>query len=74
MTIDELKREALSLDPSTRAGLARDLLSSLDDLSEDEIEQLWLEEALRRHDEVASGAVETVTAEEALAKARAARG
>lgn len=74
MTIDELKREALGLDPSTRASLARDLQTSLDDLSESEIEQLWLEEAVRRHDEVASGEVETGTMEDAFAKARAARG
>ena len=73
MTIDELRREALGLDLSTRASLARDLLSSLDDLSEAEIEQLWLEDSLRRHDEVVSGAVETVAMDVALAKARAAR-
>jgi hypothetical protein len=73
MTIDELRREALDLDLSSRASLARDLLSSLDNLSEAEIEQLWLEESLRRHREVVSGAVETVTVDEALAKARAAR-
>lgn len=73
MTIDELKREALQLDPSSRAGLARDLLESLDDLTEAEIEQLWLEEAERRHQEIVSGAVDTVSMEEALSKARAAR-
>ena len=73
MTIDELKREALQLDPSTRASLARDLLESLDDLSEAEIEQLWLAEAERRHHQIISGAVETVSMEEALSKARAAR-
>lgn len=73
MSIDELRREALGLDLSTRASLARDLLSSLDDLSEAEVEQLWLEESLCRHEEVVSGADETVTMDEALAKARAAR-
>ena len=73
MTIDELRREALGLDLPGRASLARDLLSSLDDLSEAEVEQLWLEESLRRHQEVASGAVRTVSADEALARARAAR-
>jgi hypothetical protein len=73
MTIDELRREALGLDPSSRASLARDLLSSLDELSEAEIEQLWLEESARRHEEVVSGAVETIAMDEALAKARAAR-
>jgi hypothetical protein len=57
MTIEELKREALRLDPSGRANLARDLLSSLDALSDSEIEQLWLEEATRRHDEIVAGTV-----------------
>jgi hypothetical protein len=71
MTIDELKREALQMDPSMRASLARDLLESLDDLSEAEIEQLWLDEAERRHQQIVSGAVETVSMEEALSKARA---
>lgn len=70
MTIDELKREALRLDPSQRAGLARDLLDSLDDLSEPEVERLWLDEAARRHEQVVSGEVVTVPFEEALAKAR----
>jgi hypothetical protein len=73
MTIDELRREALGLDLSSRARLAHELISSLDGLSEAEIEQLWLEESQRRLDEVASGAVESVSVEEALAKARAAR-
>jgi hypothetical protein len=73
MTIDELKREALQLDPSKRASLARDLLESLDDLTEAEVEQLWLEEAERRHQQIVTGAVETVSMEEALSKARAAR-
>ena len=48
MTIDELRREALGLDLSSRARLAHELLNSLDDLSEAEIEQLWLEESQRR--------------------------
>lgn len=42
-------------------------------LSEAEIEELWLEESLRRHQEVVSGVVETESLDEALAKARATR-
>ena len=71
MTIDELKREALRLDVSERAGLARDLLESLEDLSEVEAEKLWLEEAVRRDEEIRSGAVKAIPMEEALSKARA---
>lgn len=73
MTIDELKREALQLDPSTRAGLARDLLVSLDDLSEAEVERLWLEEAVRRDEEMASGKVQPIPMDEVFAELRSAR-
>ena len=73
MTIDELMHEALSLDPRGRAHLAHRLLDSLDELSAAEVEQLWLEESERRHTEVASGAVETVSVDEAIARARARR-
>lgn len=40
MTIDGIKREALRLSPSVRADLARELLESLDDLPEQDIERL----------------------------------
>lgn len=73
MTIDELKREALGLDPSSRASLAHELIVSLDELSEAEVEQLWLEEAERRREEIVSGKVEAIPADEVFAKARAAR-
>ncbi|MBU2602799.1 MAG: addiction module protein [Actinobacteria bacterium] len=73
MTLNELRREALQLDPSTRARLARELLESLDDLTDAQVEQLWLHEADQRHEQIVSGAVETVPMEEALSKARAAR-
>lgn len=71
MTIDELKRAALSLDPPGRADLARELLSSLDDLPEDEIERLWVEEALRRDAEIDAGTARCIPADEVFAAARA---
>ena len=73
MTIDELKRQALQMDPSTRAGLARDLLASLDDLSEAEVQRLWLEEAVRRDEEMASGKVQPIPMDEVFAELRASR-
>ena len=73
MTIDELKREMLQLDASTRARLARDLLDSLDSLSEAEVERLWLEEAARRDEEMASGKVQPIPMDEVFAELRAAR-
>jgi len=74
MTVDELRRAALQLDHAARAKLGHDLLESLDDLSEGENEQLWLQEAVRRHDAIAAGEVETIPGDEVLAQVRAARG
>ena len=55
MSIDEIKMEALKLNPASRARLARDLLASLDTLSAADLEQLWLDEAVRRDDEIDQG-------------------
>ena len=73
MSVDELKAEVLRLDPQTRAFLARELLASLDALSEAEIENLWLDEALRRDDEVDSGVTRAYPADEVLDRARTRR-
>jgi putative addiction module component (TIGR02574 family) len=70
MSIEELKSEALKLSPESRAYLARELLASLDDMSEAELEQLWLDEAIRRDAELDSGASQAFPAEEVLARAR----
>jgi len=48
VNIQELEAEALKLDPKARARLAGKLLSSLEELSEEEVTQLWAEEAQRR--------------------------
>lgn len=48
MSIDELEAEALRLEPRARARLAGRLLDSLESLSPEENEQIWLEEAERR--------------------------
>ncbi|MEI7815004.1 MAG: addiction module protein [Coriobacteriia bacterium] len=73
MTVEELMREVLALDASTRANMAHELLNSLDSLSEAEIEQLWIEEAVRRNAELDAGIAGTVSAEESLMRARARR-
>ncbi|BAS28721.1 addiction module protein [Limnochorda pilosa] len=55
MTVEKLESEALKLDPGARAKLAAKLLLSLEELSDAENEQLWAEEAQRRHDELVAG-------------------
>jgi hypothetical protein len=71
MTVDELMRAALGLNAAERASMAHELLSSLESLSEAEVEQLWVEEALRRSAEIDAGLVETIPADQVIAEARA---
>ncbi len=70
MTLEELEAEALKLNPNFRAKLATKLLSSLEVLSDAEIERLWTEEALRRHNELEKGAVTLRAAEDVIRDAR----
>jgi len=55
MTIDEIESAALAMDANARASLAQKLLRSLEDISEEEIDRLWIEEALRRDAEFDTG-------------------
>ena len=71
MTVDELMREALRLKATDRASMAHELLNSLETRSEAELEQLWVEEALRRSAEIDAGIVEAIPADEVIAQARA---
>lgn len=64
MDADTIRREALALPVEERAALAEQLLSSLDALSEAQIEQLWFSEAARRADEIDRGLAKRYTADE----------
>lgn len=64
MNIQSIEQEVLHLPVEERARLAEKLLSSLDDLSEQEIEKLWLLEAQRRAAEIDNGTVQLISAEE----------
>jgi hypothetical protein len=72
MSIKELEVEIGKLGLKDRAALAKWIVESLDDLSDEEIEVLWVEEAERRLDELEQGTVAEIPAEEALRRARAA--
>ena len=71
MSIDEIKTEALKLSPASRASLARDLLASLETLSAAEIERLWIDEAVRRDEEIDRGAAQLQPADGVFARTRA---
>jgi putative addiction module component (TIGR02574 family) len=74
MTIEELRAQALRLSPSDRARLASELVQSLDELSEAEVEKLWIEEALRRDADLEAGGARSIPAAEVFASARAGLG
>jgi hypothetical protein len=48
MSTEELENEALKLSPRDRARLAERLLESLENLTDEENDRLWAEEAARR--------------------------
>lgn len=73
MSVEELKAEALRLSPEARAYLARELLASLDAMSEGEIEELWIDESIRRDEELDNGTARAYPADEVLVRARARR-
>jgi putative addiction module component (TIGR02574 family) len=64
MDIETLRREALTLPPEKRAELAEQLLSSLEPLSDTELERLWFAEAARRAAEIDRGNARRYPAEE----------
>ena len=72
MSLKELEDQIMNLDLKDRAMLAQRLIRSLDALSESEIESLWIEEAERRLDELESGGVTEIPAEEVVRRAQAA--
>lgn len=61
--IEKLTEAALSLPSDARALLADRLAESLDPLEDAAVRDLWASEALRRLDEVRSGAVKAVPEE-----------
>ena len=71
MTIKQVEAEALKLKPEARAELAEKLLRSLEDLSDEDIERLWAEEALRRDAELDAGTASMRDAEDVFRDARA---
>jgi len=70
MCVEELKTEALKLGPESRAFLARELLASLDNLSVSEVESLWLDEAIRRNNELDAGHDTAYPVDEVLERLR----
>ncbi len=71
MTPETIAHQALSLPATLRAELAAQLLSSLDDLPEAEIEPLWLRVAAQRAEQLDRGLSERIPAQEVRRQAMA---
>ena len=65
----EVLGNTLSLEVRDRAALAEKLLASLEELTEEEANRLWAEEAQRRLEEYRAGRTQAVQADEVHAKA-----
>ena len=65
----EVLKNAMGLAVEERAALAEQLLASLEELSPDEAEHLWAQEAERRLKELRAGHARLISAEEVHKKA-----
>jgi putative addiction module component (TIGR02574 family) len=73
-TLEKVAEDALNLPPADRVALTRILIQALDGESAEDVEEVeaaWQAEAEKRLDEVLSGHVKTIPAEEVFAKLRA---
>lgn len=71
VTNEDVLAAALSLDRKERAELAHRLIVSLDELSDEENERLWAEEADRRVRELREGRAKEIPGNQVMADARA---
>ena len=70
-TLNEVLPLTRELDLADRAKLAEQLLTSLDEPSEVEVEKLWIEEAKQRLTAYRAGQAESIPAEEVFRRALA---
>jgi putative addiction module component (TIGR02574 family) len=68
---DTILDTALALPPNERAWLASELIASLDETNDSDVEAAWAAEIERRIAEVESGDAETISWEEARTRIRA---
>jgi putative addiction module component (TIGR02574 family) len=69
-SVERLAEQAMKLPTEARARLADLLVESLDADELGRIERLWATEAVRRRDEVRTGKVKTIPADEARRRVR----
>ena len=66
--LEQIVSEVLQMSVEARAALAKRLLDSLEHLTPEENERLWIEEAARRHQQLRNGTARSVPSEELFAR------
>ena len=66
----EIEKEAFALSDHERATLAYHLIETLDKDEDEDVEEIWLNEAEKRYEEYKNGKIKAVSAEEAFQEAR----
>ena len=69
--VDIIEEQIRALSTSDKEALLRVLLEELDGPADPEVEAAWLEEVKRRDEELSSGKVKGIPAEEVFARLRA---
>lgn len=67
-TLEDIASEVLQMSVESRAALAKRLLDSLDELTPDENERLWVEEAARRYKQLKDGTASAIPSDEVFAR------
>jgi putative addiction module component (TIGR02574 family) len=67
-TLEDITTEVLQMSVESRAALAKRLLDSLDELTPEENERLWVEEAARRYRQLKAGTATSVASEDVFAR------
>jgi uncharacterized protein YbcC (UPF0753/DUF2309 family) len=70
IAFDELEKHARALSLKEKATLARLLIEELDMSVDADAEQLWIDEAKRRHDTFLNGELEALPGDEVMDRAR----
>jgi Putative addiction module component len=71
--LEDIAAEALQLTVESRAALAKRLLESLDGISPEENDHLWVQEAARRYQQLVTGTAKSISSEELFSKLKARR-
>jgi putative addiction module component (TIGR02574 family) len=69
--IEEIESELLQLDRHARAALAKALLDSLENLTDAEYDELWINEGEARYADFLAGKTTAVDGDDVMARARA---